>query len=78
MSVRVVIGGESLTTSRRCGKRRVCDGHLAERHHIEVGDPIVWSALPPGSEFGNATWWRHAFCKDCAPLALLNPTEGDH
>lgn len=54
--------------ARRCKKRRRCDGHLAERHWIDVGDPIYWSALPPNSEIGNLRWWHAAFCKDCAPL----------
>ena len=54
--------------ARRCQKRRRCDGHLAERHWIEVGDPIYWSALPPNSEIGNTGWWHSAFCQDCAPV----------
>ncbi len=55
---------------RRSMKRRVCDGHLAdERHWIEPGDLVVWSALPPDSDdIGNIGWWHMKFCLDCAPL----------
>lgn len=53
---------------QRCKKRRRCDGHMAEPHWIEPGDPIVWSALPPGhSDIGNHGWWHRAYCADCAP-----------
>lgn len=55
---------------RRAKKRRRCDGHMAEPHWIEVGDLLVWSALPPDhNEIGNLGWWHHAFCMDCAPEA---------
>lgn len=61
--------GALYSEPRRAQKRRMCDGHLAEPHMIEVGDSIVWSALPPGnSEIGNIGWWHSAFCADCAPL----------
>lgn len=60
---------------RRCRKRLVCDGHLAERHYIEAGDLIVRSALPPNSnEVGNVGWWHAAFCIDCAPIETLGET----
>lgn len=56
---------------RRAAKRRRCSGHLApEPHWIEVGDEIVWSALPPGDpEINNDGWWHAAYCVDCAPRA---------
>lgn len=50
-------------------KRRRCDGHLAEPHWIEPGDPIYHCALPPNhSDIGNTGWWHSTFCADCAPL----------
>jgi len=51
-------------------KRRRCDGHMAsEPHWIEVGDPVVYSALPPDHpDIGNVGWWHSSFCADCAPL----------
>lgn len=70
-----VARGDSIlwSTPRRAQKRRPCDGHLArERHWIEQGDVIVWSALPPDSpEIGNTRWWHAAFCADCAPADTL-------
>ena len=54
---------------QRARKRRRCDGHMAsEAHWIEIGDLIVWSALPPNHpDVGNIGWWHHGFCVDCAP-----------
>lgn len=61
--------GALYSNPRRASKRRRCDGHLArEKHWINVGDPIVWSALPPDhGDIGNIGWWHNAFCADCAP-----------
>lgn len=52
-------------------KRRRCDGHLTDRHWIEVGDLVVPSALPPDHpDIGNTGWWHHWFCIDCAPESV--------
>lgn len=59
---------------RRCRKRRVCSGHLRERHYIEVGELVVWSALPPGSEIENIGWWHHAYCSKCWPVECGVPS----
>lgn len=62
---------------RKARKRRRCDGHLTERHWIEVGDLFVWSALPPDhNDIGNIGWWHHAFCLDCTPIHTLPTTQG--
>lgn len=61
--------GALYSEPRRSAKRRRCDGHLADPHWISAGDPVVWSALPPGNgDIGNVGWWHAAFCADCAPL----------
>lgn len=61
---------------RQCKKRRRCDGHLVDRHMIEVGDSIVWSALPPDdNDIGNIGWWHRAFCIRCAPIEHSTPAE---
>lgn len=61
--------GALVSPPRTLRKRRRCDGHLAERHWIEAGQSVVWSALPPDNpEIGNVGWWHAAFCADCAPL----------
>lgn len=52
-------------------KRRRCDGHLTDRHWIEVGDLVVVSALPPDSDIGNTGWWHHWLCIDCAPVETV-------
>jgi len=55
---------------RKCIKRRRCSGHMADPHWIEVGDPMVCSALPPmSSDYGNVGWWHSFFCMECAPEA---------
>jgi len=55
---------------RAAKKRRRCDGHLVDLHWIEKGEPIVWSALPPGhNDIGNIGWWHAAYCAACAPEA---------
>jgi len=59
--------GAMYSKPRRARKRRRCDGHLAERHWIEPGDLIVYSALPPDSEIGNVGWWHSVMCIDCTP-----------
>lgn len=57
----------------RAAKRRKCDGHLVEPHWIEVGDAIVWCALPPENpEIGNTGWWHAAFCEKCAPIDCVD------
>lgn len=58
---------------RRAAKRRRCDGHLVrDRHWIERGALIIWSALPPNDpDIGNTGWWHAAFCTDCAPAETL-------
>lgn len=58
---------------RKSAKRRRCDGHMAAPHHIEKGELLVWSALPPGSEHGNEGWWHSVFCLDCAPITPSRP-----
>lgn len=60
------------SSPRRTQKRRRCDGHLADAHWIEVGEQVIWSALPPNSDIGNPTWWHHALCVDCAPESTLD------
>jgi hypothetical protein len=53
---------------RRAQRRRRCDGHLADRHWIEVGDLYVSSALPPDTDdIGNPNWWHANYCLYCAP-----------
>lgn len=71
--VRVVASSEALYGKPRTArKRRRCDSHLSERHWIEPGDLIVWSALPPNSnDIGNLGWWHAAYCIDCAPEAVI-------
>lgn len=60
--------GALYSEPRESRKRRRCDGHLADPHWIEVGDRVVWSALPPENpDIGNTGWWHAAFCSDCAP-----------
>lgn len=60
--------GSLVSKPRRAQKRRRCDGHLAERHWIEVGDRFIWTALPPNhSDIGNRGWWHAAYCADCWP-----------
>lgn len=61
--------GALYSPARIAAKRRRCDGHLnPDRHWIEVGDWIVWTALPPHDpDIGNSGWWHAAYCEDCAP-----------
>lgn len=59
-------------TPVKARRRRRCDGHLTDRHWIEVGDLQVHSACPPDhNDIGNVGWWHHTFCLDCAPLHTL-------
>lgn len=60
--------GTLYAAPRAAGKRRRCDGHLTDPHWIEVGDQIIWSALPPDTDdIGNPGWWHAAFFAACAP-----------
>lgn len=53
---------------RVCRRRRRCDGHLIERHWIEVGELVMPSALPPDDpEVCNAGWLHSWFCVNCWP-----------
>lgn len=67
MSRVIATDGALYGAPRKCRKRRLCDGHLAPRHWIEVGDLVMPSALPPGSDIGNTRWWHAQFCADCWP-----------
>ena len=60
---------------RTLRKRRLCAGHLSDRHWIEAGQQAVWSSLPPDSEIGNEGWWHAVFCMDCAPIECVIPPE---
>lgn len=72
--IRVVRSSGALYSKpRTCAKRRRCNSHLADPHWIEVGDPIIWSALPPDdNDIGNIGWWHHAYCYDCAPIEAVS------
>lgn len=71
MSRVIASDGALYSKPRKCRKRRRCDGHLAERHWIEVGDLVMASALPPDDpEIGNTRWWHTWYCADCWPLVL--------
>lgn len=63
--------GSLMSDPRVCGKMRRCDGHLADPHWIEVGDQLVWDALPPNdNDIGNTWWWHSAFCSECWPIEV--------
>lgn len=60
--------GALYSQPRTAKRRRRCDGHLVETHHIEVGEQAVWSSLPPENpEIGNDRWMHAVFCSECWP-----------
>lgn len=67
-----VVSPHAIFKVRTCAARRRCSSHMAERHYIEVGEQIVWAAVPPESgDYGNPSWLHAAYCLDCAPSAAL-------
>lgn len=46
-----------------------CDGHLSDRHKVEVGQRYVANALPPDHpDIGNPGWLHMRICLDCCPV----------
>jgi hypothetical protein len=72
-STRVISGpGQLWSRPRISAKRRRCEWELPGSHWIEVGQPIVWCAVPPNHpDLGNTRWLHAGLCLDCAPAAAL-------
>lgn len=66
---RVTLTFGSLNGVKTARRRYRCGSHLADRHHIEVGEQYVASALPPHDpEICNDRWLHLRVCMDCCPV----------